>query len=154
MNIRWKLASYSIILFVIGLCIIAGMPMKAHAHGAKIAYTVNMTVEVVATYDNGEPMSDAQFTVYAPDDPANPWLTGVCDDQGHFSFTPDNSVSGTWDVQVRKAGHGDIVHIPIGVSIAKSETAGTFTVMQIVIMSVCVIWGFIGTGLFFMRRKS
>jgi nickel transport protein len=128
--------------------------MKTYAHGAIITYTVNMTIDVVATYDNEEPMSGAQFTVYAPDNPANPWLTGICDDQGHFSFSPDNSSSGTWDVQVRKAGHGDMVHIPVGSSTAAREATGTYTVMQIVIISLCVLWGLIGTGLFFKRRKS
>ncbi len=43
-----------------------------------------------------------------------PWLTGICDQQGRFSFTPDPDLPGTWDVQVRQAGHGDIIHIPVG----------------------------------------
>jgi nickel transport protein len=154
MNIKWKLTSLSIILFSIGLSTVFTTQMRAYAHGVEIAYTVNTTVNIVATYDNGESMAGAQFTVYAPDDPANPWLSGLCDDQGRFSFTPDNSAPGTWDVQVRKAGHGDIVHIPVGSNIEKQETTGGYTVNQIVLMSLCVVWGFIGTALYIKRRRS
>jgi len=127
MGIKWKL----IIGLVLALSLGLWLPAQAYAHGAKIEYTVGMTVEIVATYDSGEPMAGAQVTIYAPDDPSTPWLTGVCDDEG------------TWDVQVRQAGHGDIVHIPIGVASAGNGGGGN-TPLQIVLMAVCVVWGSIG----------
>jgi nickel transport protein len=133
--------------------LILGITGTARAHGARIEYTVHTAVELVATYDSGEPLAGGQVTVYAPDDPATPWLTGVCDDEGHFAFTPDPDKPGSWDVQVRQAGHGDIVHIPIGTGTAGSGGAG-FSPAQIVLMSVCVVWGFVGTALFFSRRKT
>ena len=129
-----------------------GVSGAALAHGARIEYTLSTTIELVATYDSGEPMAGAQVTVYAPDDLANAWLTGVCDDRGRFSFTPDPDKPGTWDVQVRQAGHGDIVHIAIGEGVASSGGEG-FSPAQIALMSACVIWGFVGTGLFFARRN-
>ena len=49
--------------------------------------------------------------------------------------------------------HGDIVHIPIGTA-AASNSGGTFTSLQIVLMAVCVVWGSIGTTLYFLRRKA
>jgi len=106
-----------------------------------------------AAYDSGEPMAGAQVTIYAPDDPSTPWLTGVCDDEGRFSFTPDTAKTGTWDVQVRQAGHGDIVHIPIGVA-STGNGGGGNTPLQIVLMAVCVVWGSIGTALYFARRRA
>lgn len=124
----------------------------ALAHGAQIEYTLSTAVELVANYDSGEPMAGAQVTVYAPDDPTTAWLTGVCDDEGRFSFAPDPSKTGTWDVQVRQAGHGDIVHIAIGEGAASTGGEG-LAPAQIALMSVCVIWGFVGTGFFFARRK-
>lgn len=138
----------------VGLCL-ALAPLPVEAHGAKIEYDViGQEVVITAAYDSGEPMAGAQVTVYAPNAPAVPWLTGTCDDDGRFSFTPDAAISGSWAVQVRQAGHGDIIHIPIGESAGEAGDSGGFTTLQIVIMSACVIWGFIGTALFFLRRKS
>jgi nickel transport protein len=123
------------------------------AHGAKIEYTVGMAVEIQATYDTGAPMAGGQVTVYAPDDPSTPWLTGVCDEEGRFVFAPDPEKPGTWDVQVRQAGHGDIVHIEIGAGAATSGGSG-LTTPQIVLMAACVAWGGIGTALFFSRKRG
>jgi nickel transport protein len=125
----------------------------ALAHGARIDYTVNMAIEIVAAYDSGEPMAEAQVTIYAPDDLETPWLTGTTDDEGRFIFTPDPAIPGTWDVQVRQAGHGDIVHIPVGEGVTSAGSTG-FTTVQIILMSACVIWGFVGTALYFSRRKA
>ena len=125
----------------------------ALAHGAKIEYAINIAVEIVASYDSGDPMGEAQVTVYAPNDLSNPWLTGTTDEEGRFTFIPDPDIPGTWDVQVRQAGHGDIVHIPVGEGMATTGSTG-FSWLQIVLMSACVIWGFVGTALYFSRRKA
>jgi len=93
-----------LVLVVMALLVLSGGG-TALAHGAKIEYTLSTAVELVATYDTGEPLAGGQVTVYAPDDPATPWLTGVCDDEGRFVFTPDPGKAGSWDVQVRQAGH-------------------------------------------------
>jgi len=145
---KWRIIICLIFVFILGLV----LPIKAYAHGAKIEYTVDIAIEIVAAYDNGQPMAGAQVVVYAPDDPSTPWLTGVCDDEGRFSFTPDTSKPGTWDIQVRQAGHGDIVHIPIGKDIAVTGGAGGYTPLQIALMAACVIWGSVGTALYFSRR--
>jgi nickel transport protein len=136
----------------LALLLTLGLTMTASAHGARIEYQISMAVEIHATYDTGEPMAGGQVAVYAPDDPSTPWLTGVCDEEGRFSFTPDSSRPGTWDVQVRQSGHGDMVHIPIGEGVAVAGGTG-YTPLQIVLMAVCVIWGFVGTALFFSRRR-
>jgi len=142
-----------LLVLISTLFIALAAPLGVSAHGAKIEYSVNMAVEIVATYDSGEPMGAAQVTVYAPDDPATPWLNGTTDEGGRFTFTPDPSIPGTWDVQVRQAGHGDIIHIPIGEGTASGGTSG-FTPIQIVLMSASVIWGFVGTALYFSRKAS
>ena len=148
LNMKWKFIIALILLLIFGL------PTTAYAHGAKIVYTVNVSIDIVASYDNGEPMAGAQVVVYAPDDPSSAWLTGVCDDEGCFSFTPDTSKPGTWDIQVRQSGHGDIVHIPIGEDTVATGGGGGYTVLQIVLMAVCGIWGFVGTALYFTRRGT
>lgn len=128
-------------------------PATICAHGAAIEYTFNTSIEITARYDSGEQMSGAQVTVYAPSDPATPWLTGTCDDDGRFAFTPDPSDTGTWSVQVRQAGHGDMVHIVIGNGYTGTSGGSGYGTLQIVLMSLCVIWGLAGTALYFRRRK-
>jgi nickel transport protein len=144
---KWKLVLPLTLLLSLGLTV------TVFAHGAKIEYTISLAVEVVAAYDTGEPMSGGQVTVYAPNDPATPWLTGVCDEEGRFTFTPDPDQPGTWDVQVRQAGHGDMIHIPIGEDVALTGGSG-YTPLQMVLMGACVVWGFVGTTLFFSRRHA
>jgi nickel transport protein len=144
---KWKLT------LPLALLLILGLTVEASAHGAEIEYTISMAVEIRAVYDTGEPMAGGQVTVYAPDDPSTPWLEGVCDEDGCFVFTPDPSKPGTWDVQVRQAGHGDMVHISIGEGMAVSGGTG-YTPLQIVLMGGCVVWGFVGTALFFSRRST
>jgi nickel transport protein len=130
------------------------MPMEVHAHGVNINYTSNVEVEIIATYDSGTPMAGAQVAVYAPDDPTTPWLTGICDGEGRFSFTPDTARPGIWDVQVRLAGHGGMIHIPVGGDTTTADGQGGFSHLQIGIMSACVIWGSIGTALYFSKRRK
>jgi nickel transport protein len=145
------------------------------AHGATIAYETRNTtvVEIQATFDTGEPMAHGQVAIFAPDDPLNPWQTGTCDEQGRFSFVPDPSKPGTWEIQVRQAGHGDIVYVEItdeqsgevaamnaslagGATVSQSQQPGSngYTPLQIVLMGGCVTWGFVGTALFFAKRKQ
>ena len=144
---KWKLL---VALFTLLLAL--GLTATAFAHGAKIEYTISMAIEICAAYDTGEPMAGGQVTVYAPDDPSTPWLTGVCDEEGRFTFTPDPSRPGTWDVQVRQSGHGDMVHIPVGEDVAMAGSTG-YTPLQVVLMGASVVWGFVGSALFFSRRR-
>ncbi|MFC1848071.1 carboxypeptidase-like regulatory domain-containing protein [Chloroflexota bacterium] len=150
MRIKWKL--FTVIIFAFVLCLV--LPIQAYAHGARIEYTGSTTIEIVAKYDSGVPMSGAQVVVYAPDDPGTPWLTGVCDDEGRFTFTPDSTKPGTWDVQVRQAGHGDIVHISIGEGTVINDCEGGYSGLQVAVMSVCVVWGIAGTALYLLRRRA
>lgn len=89
---KWKAVLLSVSLVLLGT---AG---AALAHGAQVAYTIGTVVDIEATYDGGEPMAGGQVTVYAPDDLTTPWLTGICDDEGRFSFAPDPGKPGTYDV--------------------------------------------------------
>ena len=147
-----KLRVIAAIIGVLALGLV--VPTIVYAHGVNIEYTSDVEIEIVAKYDNGEPLAGAQVVIYAPDDPSTPWLTGVCDDQGRFGFTPDTSKPGTWDVQVRLAGHGDMIHIPIGENTAPTGGIGGYTQLQIGLMAACVVWGSVGTALYFSRRRN
>ncbi|MEB3213108.1 MAG: hypothetical protein VKL39_17285, partial [Leptolyngbyaceae bacterium] len=149
-----------VLLAVMGGVAIA-LPQRAIAHGSQIDYREVPAVEIQANYDTGEPFANAQVSVFAPDDPAEPWLTGTTDDQGRFTFTPDRAIAGNWDVQVRQAGHGDIVSIPLGTASGSSTVASTgfgasqaTSPLQKLVMVASVVWGCVGTALFFSARSK
>lgn len=102
----------------------AAVPTKALAHEVQIDYILNdqvanqsdETLELRTTFSTGEPLKGAKVTVFAPEQSFRPYLTGVTDDQGRFSFNPDDSVMGDWEVTVERAGHSDILQIPVTAS--------------------------------------
>lgn len=211
---------------LVQFCIVGWLLVSAvsvFGHGVTLESSIDDTtgdVTVRAAFDTGEVFDEAQVAVFAPDDLINPWLTGVTDSEGIFTFSPDYTIEGVWDVQVRKAGHGGLLHITLDASmappeaaaadsgaqpVADAETASTiqlsagseivitgdarfevsgdiiistdggatgttltaanstptqsdplgngFTPTQIVIMSISVIWGFVGTALYFAQRR-
>ncbi|MEW6064494.1 hypothetical protein P378_14985 [Desulforamulus profundi] len=144
-----KLLTILLILFLI-----QGVPVKVFAHGVEITYQTKSAIEITATFDTGEPVSEGQVVIYAPNNPSTPWSTGKCDENGRFTFAPDPSKPGIWDVQVRRAGHGGMVHIPVGEDATAAAGSSGYTTSQIVLMAACAIWGFVGTALFFLRRKN
>lgn len=143
----------AIALLVSACLLVMGPAAAAFAHGVDITYGSTSAIQLTARYDTGQPVSGGDVIIYAPNDPTKPWATGKCDDNGVFTFTPDPSLQGTWDVQVRQAGHGGMVHIPVEGSAVQAGDTG-FTTGQIVIMSASLVWGLVGTALFFSRRKS
>ncbi len=147
---------------LVPLCLAAliffGAPRVADAHGVEIEHRSGEAVEVEAAFDNGEIMDDAQVTIYAPDEPSEPWETGSTDEEGRYVFMPDTSIPGTWDVQVREAGHGALVNVDVDEGAVSSEVGQSggsgYDTLQLVLMGAAGIWGFVGTALFFMRRGS
>jgi nickel transport protein len=154
------------------LLAVAGLPGAAAAHGAALAAGLVPAVSVQALYDTGEPMAGAQVSVFAPDAPTTPWLRGTTDEAGRFVFVPDGR-AGRWTVQARQAGHGAVVHIdpaepaagPSRVVGAPAQAAASIvpltadrgvpgTGLQRAVMALCVIWGLVGTALFFRRRSA
>ncbi len=144
------------IFLIISAFLLYSGSTRLHAHGVNAGYSEVSGIEITAAYDNGEPMAGGQVTVYAPDNPADPWLKADLDQEGKFTFVPDYSISGNWSIQVRQAGHGAMIHVPVADSEIKESIDGnpaTFSPLQLTLMIACVSWGFIGTALFFSRRK-
>jgi len=127
----------------------------AHAHGVVAGYSERTGIEITARYDSGQPMAQGQVVIFAPDNPARPWKSAFLDEHGVFFFVPDKSIPGNWSVQVRQAGHGAMIHIPVGeekVRDVPPVSAGPGP-MQLALMIACVVWGSIGTALYFSKRK-
>lgn len=128
-----------------------------YAHGALIEYSTTTGIALQARYDTGQPMSEARISVFAPDNPAKPWLTGNCDEEGRFSFIPDPALSGTWSIQARLAGHGAMVHIHLDQEESEQalqSVAPGLNTGQRWLMAAAIIWGCIGTALYFSKRRG
>ncbi len=141
------------LLILTAILLLTSAPVLAH--GAQVMWDFHEdSVHISAAFDNGVPMSDAQVTVFSGAAPTEPYLRGLTDENGVFVFKPDLHLSLNWDVQVRKAGHGDIVHFSMMQTSEVIIEERAFTTLQIIIMSVSVVWGFIGTALFFASKRK
>lgn len=139
------------------------------AHGTDVVATVSRQVEVElsvvveATLHSGRPLAGAQVTVHAPGESEAPWLTGTSDDEGRFEFAPPAELAGLWEVRVAHRGHGGRVSVEVpaaggeadpAVVRAEASSSSHLTVLQRVVMGGCVVWGLLGTALFFSRRRG
>lgn len=152
-----KLTPLSLGLFLLGTS------APALAHGATAEYRQVRAIEVRGSYDNGDPMSEAQVTIYAPENPNEPWLEGTTQEDGTFVFVPDPEQTGDWVARVRKGGHGDMTTIKAEIAQAEETQTqassndwqgGSYTPLQRGLMAILGVWGFVGTALFFARKKS
>jgi len=145
----WRLS-----LMALGLLLAA----PAWGHGVEASWRSVPTFEVQARYDSGEPMSFARVTVFAPADPTVPWQEGQTDGEGRFWLQPDPQLKGLWQVRIRQAGHGVVVNVPVGEELIQAEgipaSPPLFGPLQRGVMAACVIWGCLGTALFFSRPRS
>ncbi|MEB3273061.1 MAG: carboxypeptidase regulatory-like domain-containing protein [Prochlorothrix sp.] len=145
---------------------IAGSSGPAWGHGAKIDYRIQPHVSLVARYDTGEPLASATVTIYSPANPTEPWQTLTTDDQGQVQFTPDPTLTGEWAVKVREAGHGGLITLNLDgstlnlanananlMSLPTSAQAAALSPVQQGIIAASVIWGFVGTSLYFTRKS-
>lgn len=130
------------------------------AHGVNISYQADMTYRIEAKFENGQPIVNGQVTIYAPNNPAEVWGEGFTNEEGIYLFTPDQKISGDWTIKIRQAGHGSLITVPIGsegvptgMDGAYSGTTG-LTQSQKLLMIASVIWGAVGTALYFKRRKE
>ena len=155
--------------WVIVAAVAAFKPSVGLAHGSDVVATVTrqvkveLSVAVEATYGSGRPMAGAQVTVMAPGSPNEPWLVGECDAEGRFEFAPPVDRPGTWEVLVAYQGHGGRVAVDVtgegenaGSAIVTAESSSTahLTLLQKFVMGACVIWGLVGTALFFSRGRG
>lgn len=99
----------------IALLAIATIAPKAAAHMIETDFSLfEQELEFTSTFSTGEPVEDAQVRIYAPDNPDEPWGELTTDETGSFSFVPDASIPGDWEIRIEKdLGHGDIWTVPV-----------------------------------------
>lgn len=139
----------------LGLAVLGmlAVPAIASAHGVRIQSQAASAIAIQATYDSNQPMADAQVQVFSPGNLQTPVFTGTTDSEGRFLFLPD--APGDWEVSVRQAGHGEIVVIPVSAAgeLAVNSQSTGLTGLQRGIVIGAVIWGCVGTALYFYRGK-
>ena len=94
---------------------------EASAHMVETNYVLEQFAEaeseqvlkMQSTFSNGDPLKGAKVNVYSPNNPVTPWAQGITDDEGRFSFSPDQALAGDWEVIIRQQGHGDILTVPV-----------------------------------------
>ena len=104
-------------------------PSKAVAHQVQTDYilkdpanslanpqtqaSTGQSIELHSGFANGEPLKGADVVIYAPNQPGRVWAKGLTDSKGRFAFAPDLSIQGDWEVEITRAGHADILTVPV-----------------------------------------
>lgn len=164
MSTRFRIpgrASLPVLLALAAPAALFPASFEARGHAAELLVEERSAVAVTARYDTGTPMAEAQIVVFSPDSPVDPWLHGMTDGDGRFVFVPGDQ-AGRWSVRVRQAGHGAIVHLDLAGHAANlpaaptvvATAAGGPTQAQKLIMAASLVWGCIGTALYFRRRGT
>lgn len=127
--------------------------MSSFGHGTKYEILRNNTIGIKAMFDTGDPMVSAKVLIFAPDE-TKATYTALTDSNGVFYFTPDKA--GTWAMQVRdKGGHGMRINLEVNESMVLTsgqKLSNTMSYFQKILMALCVIWGCIGTALYFKYK--
>ena len=127
-----------------------------YAHGTEYEILSEGVIGIKASFDTGEAMADSRVLIFAPGDAA-PTFETKTDGNGIVCFAPDRS--GIWVLQIRdESGHGMRINLEIddSMKLHVSESTGSkrLSIGQRIAMAVCVAFGFVGTALYFLRRKQ
>ncbi|MEM9264281.1 MAG: carboxypeptidase-like regulatory domain-containing protein [Cyanobacteria bacterium P01_F01_bin.13] len=96
-----------------------GIPGNVSAHMVETNYALDQLAQseqvlnMQSTFSNGIPLKGAKVSVYSPNNPVTPWAEGVTDSEGRFSFSPDQTLAGDWEVTIQQQGHGDMLTVPV-----------------------------------------
>ncbi len=103
-----------LLILVLGLALV-GFPSQVWAHQVETNYTLGAQLQFQSHFSTGEPFAGARVTIYAPNQPNQPWQTLTTDSQGQFSFLPDRTIPGNWEVKIEdeNQGHADYWTVPV-----------------------------------------
>lgn len=105
----------SLLILLTLLIGLLGFPSQASAHMVETDYSMLLSqFQFTTAFSTGEPFAEAPVQVYSPNDPETPWMEGTTDETGHFSFQPDPSMPGDWQIRIGERGdHADILTVPV-----------------------------------------
>lgn len=137
-------------IMLIMLIVLLLFKINVFAHGALIEYEIKESYYIQALYDTGKPMPFAQIIIYAPNNIEEPYEVGKSNENGEYSFTIDKNIKGVWTIQARLVGHGTSMNILVNDNVMVKQSK--VSIIQMIIMGGCVLWGLFGTYMYFSRR--
>jgi nickel transport protein len=105
----------SLLLVLLLSLALVGFPSQAWAHQVETNYMLGSQLQFQSRFSTGEPFAGARVTIYAPNQPDQPWQTLTTDSQGQFSFLPDRTIVGNWEVRIEDEdqSHADYWTVPV-----------------------------------------
>ncbi|WP_026072745.1 carboxypeptidase-like regulatory domain-containing protein [Nodosilinea nodulosa] len=105
-----------LLLALVMVLALVGFPAQAWAHQVETFYTMDTQLEFQSKFSSGEPFAGATVSIYAPNNPDEPWMTTTTDSEGRFAFLPDESIPGDWEVAIEDEfkSHADYWTVPVG----------------------------------------
>jgi nickel transport protein len=105
----------SLLLVLLLSLALVGFPSQAWAHQVETDYMLGSQLQFQSRFSTGEPFAGARVTIYAPNQPDQPWQTLTTDSQGQFSFLPDRTIVGNWEVRIEDEdqSHADYWTVPV-----------------------------------------
>lgn len=128
--------------------------INLYAHGTKYKIIQPKTITIQAAFEDDTPMANSDVLIFPPGSTKAAGKVKT-DSKGIFQFTPEKP--GNWILQVRgKGGHGMRINLEVNDSlqIMKNSEHQSTPYAQKIIMAICVIWGFVGTALYFMGKNK
>ncbi len=134
-------------------CLLAA---TASAHDLTLrAEYAQPAVVIRAEYGGSEPVTDADVSIFSPENADSPYQIGVTDLQGVFAFVP--SGAGEWRVVVDDGyGHRADQSIPVDWADAASggNSSAARSTADKAIVGVSIIFGLTGLLLWFQSRRG
>jgi len=141
-----------ILLASIFLLLILNTRLIGHETHKQVFFEGMVGIKAYLSLD--EPMAHTSVLIFAPDQTEATFETST-DHNGVVCFAPDRP--GIWIVQVRGAGgHGVRVDVEVDesmiISTQQEMSNGQLSFLQKALIILCVVWGLVGTALFFKTR--
>ncbi len=142
------------IIIIISLMIPIISASEVFAHGSKYEL-IKTGIGIKALYYDDSPMSDSDVEVFSPVDNKKIFSKGITDKDGRFFFFPD--ITGKWKIKISDGmGHAVEALLDVNEEMVLEDKPGNshggFSTGQLIIMVLCVVWGFIGIALYFKRK--
>ena len=95
--------------------LLAVMADQAMGHSVETDYLLSPDngLALDVNFSTGEPLAEAPVKIYSPDNPEEPWMEGETDENGQFSFLPEDGIEGEWTVEIGEKSHADFLSVPV-----------------------------------------
>ncbi|NPA57693.1 MAG: hypothetical protein GXN94_00210 [Aquificae bacterium] len=132
------------------VALLTALLSTAYGHGLQVQVKQDRAVVIHIKYEEGQPFSFKEYTIYHSQEPEKPFAVGKTDRYGRVSFLPDRA--GKWILKAfGEDGHGVVKEINIDGSMIGTQASGQDRLLK-VLTGVAVIIGFFG-AVGILRKK-